>query len=82
MNGKAIPTIVVVTLAILAVAGLGLMGFLATTQTPIPDQIDRLTVGAVSALAAILATTRGATETQQVVVKNPPTDPVPTEDVA
>lgn len=79
MNGQRIPEIVVVTLAVLALSSLAIMGWLSFNGAAIPDQIDRMAVGAVSALAAILATTRGGDPTG-VVVENPPEDPVMTKE--
>lgn len=78
MTDRRIPLIVVATLAAVVIIGLGAMAYLATTQTPIPDQLDRLTFGALTALGAILATTRGS-EPAPVVVQNKPDDPVPVD---
>lgn len=82
-NGS-IPVIVVATLSIVAIGGLAIMGYLAFAEKAIPDQIDRFAFGALTAIGAILATTRGAAEegVTPVEVVNPPTDPVPTEDIA
>ncbi len=82
MNGRQIqiPFVVVVTLAIVTISGLASMVYLAACGTAIPDQIDRLTVGASSALAAILATTRAGDEPPTPVV-GADGGPVITEDV-
>ena len=73
-NGS-IPVIVVTTLALVAVGGLAIMGYLAFFEKPIPDQIDRFAFGALTAIGAILATTRSET----VTVANQPDEPVPVE---
>lgn len=78
MRGHHIPTIVVIVLGIVAVGGGAAMSYLAMTQTPIPDQLDRYAFGALTALCAILATTRS----ESVTVDNPPSDPVNTADTA
>ena len=70
MNGHHIPVVVVVTLALVVLGGLAFIGFLATTGTAIPDQLDRLVSTALGALGAILATTRGGTDATPVVVEN------------
>lgn len=79
MSDRRIPLIVVLTLAAVVVVGTGFMGYLATTQTPIPDQLDRLTFGALTAIGAILATTRSSSEPQPVV--GPDGGAVPVEEV-
>ena len=79
MNGHHIPIVVVVTLAVLVVGGAAAIAFLAFTQTPIPDQLDRLVSTALGALGAILATTRGGTDATPVIVENQPDNPVPVE---
>lgn len=79
MHDRMIPRIVVVTLAVVVVGGGAAMAFLASTQTTIPDQIDRLVTVAIGALGAILASTRGGEDPPtEVVVTNEATDPVPT----
>jgi hypothetical protein len=74
--------VVVIALAIIVVGGLGSIVFLASTQTPIPDALDRLVFSALGAISALLAKTAvsiipGA---QPVEVVNTPADPVPTTD--
>lgn len=70
---------VVCTLAIVTVGGFAAIAYLSSTQTPIPDQLDRLVAGAMGALIGILAATR--TGTAEVSVVNPPGDPLPVEEV-
>lgn len=79
-SDHAIPRIVVATLAAVVIIGVAAMSYLATTQTPIPDQLDRLVVGAMGALGAILATTRAAGDPPaEVQVVNEADEPVPVE---
>lgn len=70
--------IVVVALAIVVVGGLAAVTFLASTQTPIPDALDRLVFTALGSLGTLLAKT--ALERDQVEVTNDPTHPVPVDD--
>ena len=72
--------VVVITLAILTLGGAAAISYLSFTGTTIPDQLDRLTAGAVGALVGILASTR--TGTTPVTVENRPGDPVPVEETA
>lgn len=51
--------VVVVALALVVVGGLGSIVFLAATQTPIPDALDRLIFSALGATGALLAKTSG-----------------------
>lgn len=81
MNGHRIPVIVVVTLAVLVIGGAAAIAFLAFTQTPIPDQLDRLVSTALGALGAILATTRASDDPPTPVV-GADGGPVETVDVA
>lgn len=74
--------VVVLALAFVVVGGLGAIAFLASTQTPIPDALDRLvfaSLGAISALLAktALSVTPGPTE---VEVTNTESSPVPVTD--
>jgi hypothetical protein len=77
--------VVVIALAIVVVGGLGSIVFLASTQTTIPDALDRLVFSALGAISALLAKTAvsiipGPT---QVEVTNTAEAPVPvTEDPA
>jgi hypothetical protein len=80
VTDSRIPLIVVITLAVGVVAGLGSMAYMAMTQTAIPDQFDRLVTFLAGGLTGILATTRGG-ETQAVEVVNESSSPVPTETV-
>jgi hypothetical protein len=74
--------VVVIALAIIVVGGMGSVVFLASTQTPIPDALDRLVFSALGAISALLAKTAvstipGPTEVQ---VTNTEADPVPVTD--
>lgn len=51
--------VVVIALAVVVVGGLGAIVFLASTQTPIPDALDRLVFASLGALSALLAKTSG-----------------------
>ena len=75
-SDRFIPRVVVVTLAVGVIVGLGSMAYLAMTQTAIPDQFDRLVTFLAGALAGILATTRGGSEDEptSVVVENEPVE--------
>ena len=78
MKSDLFPTrVVVVALALVVVGGLGAIVFLASTQTPIPDALDRLVFSALGAIGALLAKTSGMTD--QVEITNTPADPVPVE---
>jgi hypothetical protein len=77
MSDRRIPLIVVATLALVVVLGATFEGYLAAAHTPIPDQLDRLVVGCLGALSAILATTRA--DVQPVQVMNKEADAVPVE---
>lgn len=81
MTDHRIPLIVVGALAIVVVLGGAWMGYLASTSTAIPDQLDRLVVGALGGLVGILATTRGGDTPQRVTVENEETDAIPTTDI-
>lgn len=69
---------VVLALAVGVIVGLGLMGWLASTQTPIPDSLDRLVFLLAGGLVGVLASTRSSDEVQQVV--GPEGGPVPVTD--
>lgn len=71
--------VVVVTIAAGAVIGLIVVGYLATTGTAIPDQLDRLVTLFAGALIGVLARTSSSSDAQQVQVVNQPADPVPVE---
>jgi len=82
MKSDLFPTrVVVVALALVVVGGLGAIVFLASTQTPIPDALDRLVFSALGAIGALLAKTSGtvADPPAQVQITNTPADPVPVE---
>lgn len=49
--------VVVVALALVVVGGLAAVTYLATTQTPIPDALDRLVFTALGSLGTLLAKT-------------------------
>lgn len=71
--------VVVIALAVVVVGGMGAIVFLASTQTPIPDALDRLVFSALGAIGALLAKTAlSATPgPAQVEVTNTDADPVP-----
>lgn len=84
MKQDLFPTrVVVIALALVVVGGLGSIVFLASTQTPIPDALDRLVFSALGAISALLVSTRGTTGEEEtptpVEVMNEPTSPVPVE---
>ena len=70
--------VVVVALALVVVGGLAAVTFLASTQTPIPDALDRLVFTALGSLGTLLAKT--ALEGSQVEIVNDDANPVPVED--
>lgn len=77
---RFLPRVVVLALAFVVVGGLGAFVFLASTQTPIPDSLDRLVFGGLTSLGTLLAKTTydKLTEgTQDVQVVNEPDAPVP-----
>lgn len=70
--------IVVIALAVVVVGGLASIVFLASTQTPIPDAMDRLVFTALGSLGTIL--TRPTDDgTQDVQVVNDAADRIPVE---
>lgn len=69
---------VVAGLVVLLVGTAAAMVLLTMTSHPIPDQLDRLAVGALGAVAGILAKT--SSEPQEVNVVNDPEDAVPGEE--
>jgi hypothetical protein len=80
MKTDQFPTrVVVVALALVVVGGLAALVFLASTQTPIPDSLDRLVFAALGAISALLAKTSHLSggDPAQVEVVNAPGDPVP-----
>lgn len=76
--------VVVLALAFVVVGGLASVVFLASTQTPIPDALDRLVFASLGALSALLAKTAVSVTPgpTPVEVTNAPTDPVPVTDDA
>jgi hypothetical protein len=79
---RFIPRVVVVGLALSVLFGMALMGYLASTQTPIPDSFDRLVFLLAGGFVGILASTKsGDKEPVDVVVANKKDDAVPTTDV-
>ena len=79
MMSDLFPTrVVVVALAVVVVGGLAAVTFLASTQTPIPDALDRLVFTALGSLGTLLAKT--AVEGGQVEIVNDDANPVPVED--
>lgn len=74
--------VVVVTISAGAILGLVAVGYLATTGTAIPDQLDRLVTLFAGALIGVLARTSSTDDAQQVQVVNEATDPVHVEDAA
>ena len=72
--------VVVVTIAAGAIIGLVAVGYLATTGTTIPDQLDRLVTLFAGALIGVLARTSSVDDTQQVQVMNEPAEPIPVEE--
>jgi hypothetical protein len=49
--------VVVLALGMVVVGGMLVIAYLATTQTAIPDSLDRLVFGALTAVTALLAKT-------------------------
>lgn len=70
--------VVVLALSLGFLLSLCLIGWLASTQTPIPDALADVPVFTGGALAGILA----KTGTEAVTIDQPPDDPIPVEDVA
>jgi hypothetical protein len=54
-------------LAIAALSGIGLMGYMAASEIPIPDQFDRVVTLVVGALIALLSRTSSSSDPQSVV---------------
>lgn len=82
MTDRATVRIVVAALATGVILGLVAMAYLAATQTPIPDPLDRLTNLLAGGLIGVLASTRSTADPEPptpVVVENQPNDPVPVE---
>ena len=71
--------VVVLSLAFTVIGGLGSIVFLASTQTPIPDALDRLVFLSLGAISALLAKTSGTGD--KVQIDNAIDDPVPVEQV-
>jgi hypothetical protein len=71
--------VVVIALAVVVVGGLAAVVFLASTETPIPDTLDRLVFSALGAISALLAKTAVsvATGTTPVEITNTADAPVP-----
>jgi hypothetical protein len=73
--------VVVVTLAVATIFGMGLTGYLAVHDSAIPDQLDRLITLMAGGLLGILSrTSSGATETQPVKVVNKDHERVPVDE--
>lgn len=70
--------VVVCTLSVATVVGIGLIGYLATTGTTIPDQLDRLITLMAGGLLGILS--RTSSGTTPVEVQNTAADPVQVEE--
>lgn len=70
---------VVLALAMVVVGGMGSIVFLASTQTPIPDALDRLVFASLGAISALLAKTAisVAAGSTPVEITNPADNPVP-----
>lgn len=85
MTDRFTVRVVVCVLGIGVIGGLAALAFLASTQTPIPDQLDRLITFLAGGLASVLATTRSpaqpgeAIPPQDVHVANESTDPIPVD---
>jgi hypothetical protein len=82
MTDKFPTRVVVVALALVVVGGLGAVVFLASTQTPIPDAMDRLVFTALGSLGTILARPTGGTTPVEVVNDDEAPVPVETQPVA
>lgn len=72
--------VVVVALSLGFLMSLVLIGWLASTQTPIPDALADVPVFTGGALAGILAKT--STGSDSVTIDQPVDDPIPVEEVA
>lgn len=88
MTDRFIVRAVTLTICLNTSLGVALVGYLASTGTVIPDQLDRLTTLFAGALIGFLVKTgvdRLASDppppSTPVHIVNTPTDPVPTEDV-
>lgn len=82
MTDRLTVRVVVAALALGVLAGLALIGWLASTQTPIPDALDRLTNLLAGGLIGVLASTRTSVDDPAPVqVVNEPDDPVNVEAV-
>ena len=71
--------VVVVGLVLVLILGMGAVTFLAFTQTPIPDILGTLVVGALTGTTALLARTNGSPESTPVTVTNTSAEPVPVD---
>lgn len=60
MNDPVLQRIALGALAVVAVMGLGLVGWLAADSTPIPDVLVALPSAAVGAIGGLLIPTRGS----------------------
>lgn len=65
-NDRWVVRIVVASMSVTALGALVLMGFLALTHTPIPDQIDRAFTFSFGGLVGVLATTRSGSNDELV----------------
>lgn len=73
---------VVVALAAVVVGGVACMGYLSMTQTPIPDQFDRLVTYLAGVLSGVLASTHSKSDEDppdKVEVVNEPDNAVPVD---
>ena len=85
MNPDLFPTrVVVLALALVVVGGLASIVWLASTQTTIPDALDRLVFTSLGSLGTLLAKTTYdyMKPTQEVEVMNTPENPVPVDNDA
>lgn len=71
--------VIVATIALGSILGLGAVAYLAITGTAIPDQLDRLVTLFAGAVIGVLARTSSTDDTQQVQVVNEAKDPVPVD---
>lgn len=80
MTDRFTVRVVVATLAASVLGGLAAMAYLAMTQTPIPDQLDRLVNFLAGGLAGVLVSTRSTGDpAQPVEIVNNEDQPVPVD---
>lgn len=82
MTDKFVVRAVTITICFNVTLGVALVGYLASTGTTIPDQLDRLTTLFAGALIGFLVKTGvdHLAEAQDVNVVNEPKDPIPVKD--